>query len=139
MTARVNPDTRSFSRVLRSGMTDAERALWRQLRLRHRRGAKFRRQHLVGGYIVDFVCFERKLVIELDGSQHADRQPHDAERTRWLESQGFRVLRFPNGAFWADQPGVIYRIARALGLPVVSRDLEVAPLPDPPHEGEGGG
>src|SRR5947207_1314956 len=88
--------TRDFARDLRRNMTDAERRLWRELRYRQQDGYKFRRQALVGKYIVDFVSFECKLVVELDGGQHADQIQYDEERTRWLESQGFRVLRFWN-------------------------------------------
>jgi len=79
----------------RRNMTDAERRLWYFLRAHRFKGTKFKRQALIGKYIVDFVCFERHLVIEVDGSQHADNET-DHLRTRWLEDQGFRVLRFWN-------------------------------------------
>jgi len=59
-------------------------------------GNRFRRQQPIAPYIVDFVCFEKKLIVELDGGQHAEQSAYDAERTTWLESQGFRVLRFWN-------------------------------------------
>ena len=84
------------ARLLRKAMTDAERALWARLRLRQLGGVKFRRQHAIGPYIVDFVCFEKRLVIEVDGGQHGMRTALDARRTDWLASQGFRVLRFWN-------------------------------------------
>ena len=84
------------ARVLRKNMTDAERALWRSLRLRQMQGYKFRRQQPIGPCIVDFVCFEMKLVIELDGGQHAIEAYYDASRTKWLRHQGFTVLRFWN-------------------------------------------
>ena len=74
-------------------MTDAERALWLELR-RGQFGVKFRRQHPVGTYIVDFASFDARLCIELDGAQHAQAQAYDLMRTRFLEAQGFRVLRF---------------------------------------------
>ena len=82
------------SRRLRTGQTDAERMLWRQLRLKQFAGFKFRRQHPVGKYIVDFACIEAGLCIELDGSQHAKERSYDEERSRFLSSRGFRTLRF---------------------------------------------
>jgi len=77
-------------------MTDAERRLWQSLRLRQFSGYKFRRQHPVGSYVVDFVCLEAKLVVEVDGGQHSERQGYDASRTEWLRQRGFRVIRFWN-------------------------------------------
>jgi very-short-patch-repair endonuclease len=87
-------DATSKARLLRRSSTDAERKLWRILRNREALGLKFRRQQPLGQYIVDFVCFERRLVIELDGGQHLEQAAYDAERDEWLESQGFRVMRF---------------------------------------------
>jgi very-short-patch-repair endonuclease len=84
------------AKLLRKNMTDAERLLWRHLRSRQLSGQKFRRQQPLGRFIVDFVCLEKRLVIELDGGQHAEpgQAAYDAERTAWLEENGFRVLRF---------------------------------------------
>ena len=84
------------ARQLRKNLTEAERVLWRHLRLRQLEGCKFRRQQPIGRYIVDFVCFENQLVIELDGGQHCEQVVYDAERSAWLRGQGFRVLRFWN-------------------------------------------
>jgi very-short-patch-repair endonuclease len=84
------------ARALRKNPTEAERSLWKHLRLRQLHGHKFRRQQPLGRYIVDFVCFEKKLIIEVDGGQHAERFPSDAARMAWLEARGFRVLRFWN-------------------------------------------
>jgi very-short-patch-repair endonuclease len=84
------------ARQLRRASTDAERHLWRHLRLKNLAGCKFRRQYPVAGYIVDFVCISAKLVVELDGGQHLDAGEYDAKRTRTLEIHGFRVLRFWN-------------------------------------------
>ena len=81
---------------LRKNSTDAERALWRQLRAHRLTGYKFRRQQPVGRYIGDFVCFEKQLIVELDGGQHAEQVAYDAERTAWLQARRFRVLRFWN-------------------------------------------
>jgi very-short-patch-repair endonuclease len=88
----------SRAKQLRKHMTDAERALWRHLRSRQLSGHKFRRQQPIGQYVVDFVCLEKRLVIELDGGQHAetDQASYDDERTAWLEQNGYRVLRFWN-------------------------------------------
>ncbi|MDE2837942.1 MAG: endonuclease domain-containing protein [Chloroflexota bacterium] len=84
------------ARGFRKDPTDAERALWGILRKRGVQGRRFRRQAPIGPYIVDFVCFETRLVIEVDGGQHAEQADYDAARTAWLESQGFRVMRFWN-------------------------------------------
>ncbi|MDO9351158.1 MAG: DUF559 domain-containing protein [Deltaproteobacteria bacterium] len=81
-------------RELRKNLTEAERALWRGLRLRQLAGQKFRRQQPIGKYIVDFVCIEKKLIIEVDGGHHADQLAYDAKRSAWLEKEGFRILRF---------------------------------------------
>ncbi|MCJ7705623.1 MAG: endonuclease domain-containing protein [Desulfobacterales bacterium] len=81
-------------RELRKNLTEAERALWRGLRLRQLAGQKFRRQQPIGKFIVDFVCFEKKLIIEVDGGHHADQLAYDAKRSAWLEKEGFRILRF---------------------------------------------
>jgi very-short-patch-repair endonuclease len=84
------------AKQLRKNSTDAERLLWRVLRSRQLVGHKFRRQQPLGEFIVDFVCLEKRLVVEVDGGQHDEPQQaaHDCERSAWLEQQGFRVLRF---------------------------------------------
>ncbi|MBU2575296.1 MAG: endonuclease domain-containing protein [Elusimicrobia bacterium] len=79
---------------LRANTTDTERLLWKHLRMRQIQGFKFRRQAPIGPYIVDFVSLEAKLIIEVDGGQHAKQEAKDSRRTSWLNSQGFRVLRF---------------------------------------------
>jgi very-short-patch-repair endonuclease len=84
------------ARALRKNPAEAERAFWRHLRLRQLQGHKFRRQQPLGNYILDFVCFEKRLIIALDGGQHSERAALDSQRTAWLETQGFRVLRFWN-------------------------------------------
>ena len=89
------PNT-SRARQLRNNPTDAERVLWSILRRRQVLGHRFRRQAPIGGYVVDFVCFENRLVIEVDGGQHVESASYDAERTAWLEGEGFRVVRFWN-------------------------------------------
>jgi len=93
-----DPEQREFARHLRNNSTAAERHLWSALRAQQLAGYKFRRQAAIGPYVVDFVCFSHKLVVELDGVQHAEglAPDHDARRTAWLESRGFQVLRFWN-------------------------------------------
>ena len=104
---------RQAARKLRQNATDAERALWQQLRAARLGGHKFRRQASIGRYIVDFVCFGACLIVEVDGGQHAERQRQDAQRTAWLASQGFRVLRFWNTEVLGDVEAVKAVIARA--------------------------
>ncbi|MCD5408251.1 endonuclease domain-containing protein [Candidatus Bipolaricaulota bacterium] len=103
------------ARRMRCQATDAERLLWQKLRGRQL-GVKFRRQAPIGPYIVDFVCFEKRLVVELDGSQHGlpPRRAYDAQRSRWLRSQGFRVLRFWDSEVLIDIEGVLRRILQEL-------------------------
>ena len=81
---------------LRQNQTEAEAKLWSRLRAHRMAGVQFRRQHAIGNYIVDFCSPRRKLVIELDGSQHLDQAEYDSERTKYLETKGYRVLRFWN-------------------------------------------
>lgn len=96
------------ARELRSNPTEAERALWKHLRYRQIGGHKFRRQHPIGPYIVDFACVEKHLIIELDGGHHAqpDEAEYDNARTEWLQSQGFQVLRFWNNQVLAETEAV---------------------------------
>lgn len=93
-------------------MTDAERKLWRRLCNRQMGGAKFRRQVPVGPYVVDFLCIEARLVIEIDGGQHAE----DGEkRTRYLQQYGYRVIRFWNNEVLGNLDGVLTRISIEVG------------------------
>ena len=104
-----------FARKLRREQTSFERRLWSALRNRRLAHCKFRRQQPIGPYIADFVSFEMRLVIELDGSQHAtpEHASTDSVRTTFLESQGFRVLRFWNGELVESFEGVVDAIFRA--------------------------
>ena len=102
------------ARQLRSNQTDAEKKLWHQLRAKRLHGFKFRRQAIIGSTIVDFVCMQKKLVIELDGGQHADHQQKDAIRTQWLEHHGYRVLRFWNLEVFRNIQGVLLKIQERL-------------------------
>jgi len=103
---------RQFAKRMRSEPTAAEAALWRRLRGARLLGFKFKRQQPLGSYIVDFVCFEQKLVIEVDGGQHDGEG--DAPRTQWLEGQGFRVLRFWNDEVATRENDVLESIIAAL-------------------------
>ena len=113
-TTRIKPSTNRNARALRREMTDAERALWRHLRQCQIGGLKFRRQHPVGRYILDFVCLDTGLVIEVDGGQHAERSFEDEQRTLWLEQRGYRVLRFWNNEVLANTAGVMEVIRRVV-------------------------
>lgn len=113
------------ARALRQASTTAEQLLWRHLRNRQLAGAKFRRQHPLGPYILDFVCLEQGLVIELDGGQHADlqAQAYDQQRSAWLQQQGLRVLRFWNHEVVQQTNEVLARVLQAL-TPALSRARE---------------
>ena len=103
---RVKPSTQKNARDLRSQMTEAERLLWQHLRKRQIGGLKFRRRHPVGRYVLDFVCLEVGLVIEVDGGQHGEQQSYDQDRTEWLQQRGYRVLRFWNNEVLMDSEAV---------------------------------
>ena len=104
----------SRARELRHNLTNVERLLWKQLRLRNVDGHKFRRQHPIGPFIGDFACIERRLVIELDGGQHAENAVYDQERDAWLRSHGWRVLRFWNNDVLEQSDAVLDAIFEAL-------------------------
>ncbi|MEK6592334.1 MAG: endonuclease domain-containing protein [Pseudomonadota bacterium] len=105
---------RNFSRSLRKNPTDAEKKLWAHLRRKQVSGHRFRRQHPLGRYIVDFICLEAKLIVEIDGGQHAGSVLNDAQRTQWLQRQGFRVARFWNNEVLESTEAVLTEIARLL-------------------------
>ncbi|MEE9352429.1 MAG: endonuclease domain-containing protein [Thiotrichaceae bacterium] len=94
------------ARDLRKNQTDAEAALWKLVRAKQIEGLKFRRQHPIPPYIVDFVCTEKKLIIELDGGQHAETINYDEKRTKYLESQSYTVIRFWNNEILNNIEGV---------------------------------
>lgn len=108
------PDAIARARALRRRMTDAERVLWRALREGLSR-YHWRKQVPLGPYFADFASHSAKLVIELDGGQHADADGYDALRTRFLEAEGFRVLRFWNADVLANTDGVIRQISGEIG------------------------
>jgi very-short-patch-repair endonuclease len=126
--------TRSHAKALRANMTEAERRLWYFLRSHRFAGMKFKRQALIGRYIVDFVSFQRRLVVEVDGGQHADSEA-DLPRTRWLEDQGFRILRFWNNEVLSNSGGVLDTIMVAATNPSPGPPFRGAP--PSPTRGEG--
>ena len=101
-----------ISRKLRNNLTEAEKYLWYVLRAENL-GFKFRRQEPIGNYIVDFVCYQKKLIIELDGGQHYE-SADDKERDEWLKSQGFAILRFWNNEVLENRDGVVLKIMQHL-------------------------
>jgi very-short-patch-repair endonuclease len=105
------------ARQLRKSWTDAELRLWQSLRNRGIGEHKFRRQHPIGPYVVDFVCLEQQLIIEVDGSQHIDRAEQDEKRTAYLEAQGFRVMRFWDNDVLMQTNGVMQVIFDSLTGP----------------------
>lgn len=124
------PGAHARARDLRRNMTDAERKLWRILRLRQVNGHKFRRQVPLGRYIADFVCHEVRLIVEVDGGQHDLSSSFETERTEFLEKEGYRVLRFWNNDVLANLDGVYDVIVAALGE-------AVTPTQTLPHHGGG--
>ncbi|MDO8473711.1 MAG: endonuclease domain-containing protein [Dehalococcoidia bacterium] len=112
----AEPRRIAASRGLRHHPTDAERLLWAKLRNKHVGGFIFRRQHSIGPYVVDFVCLKHKLVIEIDGSQHAAMSmvAADTKGTNFLKMQGYRVLRVWNNEATTNTEGVVEMIRRCL-------------------------
>ena len=106
-----------IARYLRKHPTEAERKLWSYLRRKQLHGSRFRRQRPIGPYIVDFVCLERSLIIEVDGGQHAEQIAKDEARARFLEQEGFRVMRFWNNDVLANIDGVLQAISHDLQKP----------------------
>jgi very-short-patch-repair endonuclease len=118
---------------LRREMTDAEPALWAQLRNRRLEGFKFRSQWSLGPFVADFCCLAARLVVEVDGGQHGEKK--DAKRTAGLERQGFRVIRFWNNDVLTNMDGVLETIVQVLGE---QEQKEEDPHPSPlPRAGEG--
>ena len=110
---RSNPRTMHKAGNLRKNMTPAEKKLWASLRGKQL-GVRFRKQHAIGKFIVDFCCIKKKLVIEVDGSQHLEMREYDADRTKYLESRGYRVIRFWNNDVMNDIDNVVLTIRSAL-------------------------
>jgi len=117
---------RERARNLRKNPTDAERLLWQKLRFWQMNGCKFRRQQPLGHYIVDFVCLEKRLIIEIDGGQHAENATYDSHRDTWLREQGFVLLRFWNNDVLKNIEGV---------MSVIIEKLQSTPYLDPSPQG----
>lgn len=115
----------TIARKLRNNMTEAEEYIWYMLRSKNIRGLKFRRQQPIGKFIVDFVCFENKLIIEIDGGQHNVNKEYDHRRDEWLQNQGFKVMRFWNSEVIENRPAVLEKIS----------DFCFHPSPTPPIKG----
>ena len=114
------------AKTLRTNQTEAEQRLWYHLRARRFMDLKFKRQKPMGRYIVDFVCVERRLIIEIDGGQHAEQVEYDQHRDAWLRSQGYTVLRFWNNEVMQQFEGVLEQIRLTLTL-----TLSLSPSPSP--------
>ncbi len=118
-----------FCKALRQNSTDVEKILWYFLRNRNLLNCKFRRQHLIGNYIVDFICIDIKLIIELDGGQHNLRQQYDNNRTNFLNQQGFKVLRYWNNELTMQLESVMNDIVNEVEKLKIDRLKN--PHPDP--------
>jgi very-short-patch-repair endonuclease len=111
---RTIPKTFGHAKKLHRNMTPAEAKLWAQLRAHRMGNVHFRNQHAIGNYVVDFCAPRKKLIIELDGSQHLEQEEYDAERTAFFESKGYRILRFWNNDVMNDLDAVLKVIWSAL-------------------------
>ncbi len=133
MIGQTNKKIRSgkLQRALRNNISDAEQVLWHLLRGHQISGLKFRRQHPFGDDILDFVCLENRLVIEVDGGQHGKQAAYDENRTQKLQAAGFRVLRFWNNEVLKEMESVSEKIW------LVIQELQSHPPPNLPLEGGG--
>ena len=125
-----NANSLKHAKAIRKDMPEPEMRLWLELRAARFRGIKFRRQKVVGSYIADFASNDPKLVIEIDGDTHASRESYDAQRTQYLEEQGYSVVRFSNSDVMTNMEGVLYWIGEVV-------DRLTPPPPTPSPEGEG--
>lgn len=114
-----------YAKQLRRELTMEERHLWYLLRGRRFSRYKFRRQHPVGHYILDFACCEARLAIELDGGQHDEKQDYDEQRSLWLNQKGWYVIRFWNNELWNNEEAVLEKILETL------QTLLPSPRPSP--------
>jgi len=112
----IRPINQARARGLRTEATEPEKALWRLLRDHRLAGTKWRRQVAIGAFIVDFACFEHRVIVECDGSQHAE-SPCDEKRDAWLRSQNFKIVRFWNHDVIKVRAGVLDTILAECGLP----------------------
>ncbi len=115
----MKSEMQNNAKNLRQNQTNAEDALWYYLRAKRLCGLKFKRQVPIGHYIVDFMCFDRKVIVELDGSQHLSQKSYDKRRDEWFQAQGYQILRFNNIEFFENKEAVVEKIAEkcTLGSP----------------------
>ena len=123
----MNKKLTIIAKNLRKQSTDAERKLWQHLKAKQLQGLKFRRQSPMGNYVLDFICYEKNLVIELDGGQHSIEHRKDELRDNWLKQQGFKVLRFWNNEVLTNTAGVLEVIRKSC--------LSPSPYPSPQGRG----
>jgi len=130
MQDQASTNAREFAKFLRREMTDGERLLWQRLR-GEQLGFKFRRQHPLGSYVADFVCLAPRLIVEVDGSQHADQQAYDARRDDFFKNAGFDVMRFPANLPFLDLQSIVEAIYNR-----VMELSALAPIPTFPQRGK---
>lgn len=137
----IRESLRDRARELRANATPFEQGFWYAIRAHRFSGFKFRRQQVIGPYIVDFACMQAKLVIELDGSQHADASAYDARRDAWLKAEGYRVFRVWNNEWSQQQEAVLERLWTLLHetTPPSPRPLPASPPSPQPLPPDGGG
>ena len=140
-TWQVSTKLRVRSRTLRRNLTEAERIIWYAVRAHRLNGASFRRQTPIGPFIVDFVCHDARLIIEVDGGQHfeSENEKRDARRDRFLARKGYRVLRFSNHDVMTNRQGVVEAIGAALAASPSQTDAAQAASPSLPSPAGGGG
>lgn len=110
----INKITLERSRSLRKNSTPQEIIFWSRIKNRNFKNLKFRRQYQIGKYIVDFICLDKKLIIELDGWQHGEQENYDLERTKYLKKLGFQVIRVWNGEINSNLDGVFLKLEEFL-------------------------
>ncbi len=130
MQNQASTNARKFAKSLRHEMTEGERLLWQRLR-GEQLGFKFRRQHPLGSYVADFVCLAPRLIIEVDGSQHADQMAYDARRGDFFRRHGFDVMRFPANLPFVDSQSMVQAIYNRL-----TELASLAPIPAFPQGGK---
>ena len=118
----MKSESQHIAKILRKRPTDAEKLMWRHLRGKQLEGFKFRRQEPIGNYVADFVCYEKGILVEVDGGQHSVEK--DRDRERWFEGQGFKVLRFWNNDVLKNTERV---------WEVIRKTMLVSPSPNPSH------
>jgi very-short-patch-repair endonuclease len=126
---KLPDDIRNWAREMRGSMTDAEALLWKFLRGRRMASCKFRRQHPIGRYILDFYCEEKKLCVEIDGSQHMGAVQYDQRRDHWLAGKKIRVMRFWSNQVLSETEAVLEAIYQALEPENAATSLIPGPSP----------